>query len=193
MAMTEAIIETPARIDDALRTEREMAAEIAWGGIDLSEVRFRTVRAADFQILHSFVHGLSRDTRYKRLLSPRTPTDDELRRWSAIDPATECALVAVTGPEDQEKLIGVARFVVESPQEADFAIVLGDAWQGLGLGRELMSRLIAAARRFGLSKLSGHVLATNTGMLALARRLGFAILRLSGTVTTLRLDIQRQS
>ena len=117
------------------------------------------------------------------------PTDDELRRWSAIDPASECALVAVTGPEAQEKLVGVARFVVESPQEADFAIVLADAWQGLGLGGELMSRLIAAARQRGLRKLSGQALATNTRMVALARRLGFARLRNSGIVTTLSLDL----
>lgn len=87
----------------------------------------------------------------------------------------------------------VARFVVESQQEADFAIVVADAWQGLGLGRELMSRLVAAARRYGLRKVSGHALATNTGVLALARRFGFAALRLSGTVTTLRLDLQRTS
>lgn len=163
------------------------------GRLNLSEVRFRNIRASDFRILHDFVHGLSPETSYKRLLSPRMPTDDELRRWSAIDPATEFAVVAVTGPEDQEKLIAVARFVEESPQEADFAIVVADAWQGLGLGHELISRLIAAARRYGLRKVSGHVLATNTGMLALARRLGFVVLRLSGTVSTLRLDLQGQS
>jgi acetyltransferase len=194
MAMTEAaLVETPVRNDLAFGTARESAAAFAWKSLDLSVVRFRDIRAADFQILHDFVHGLSPDTSYKRLLSPRTPTDDELHRWSAIDPATECAVIAVTGPEDEEKLIGVARFVVESQQEADFAIVVADAWQGLGLGRELMSRLIAAARRYGLRKVSGHALATNTGVLALARRFGFAALRLSGTVTTLRLDLQRPS
>ena len=165
---------------------------MAWGGLGLSKVRFRSIRAADFGILHSFVHRLSRETGYKRLLSPRTPTDDELRRWSAIDPATECALVAVAGAECQEELIGVARFVVESPGEADFAIVLADAWQGLGLGRELMSRLIDAARLRGLHRLKGDVLATNTGMLALAKRLGFAARR-SGILSTLSLDLQRQS
>ncbi len=181
--MTEAtLIETPVRSD-----------AIAWGGLDLSEVRFRSIRASDFGILHSFVHHLSPETGYKRLLSPRMPTDDELHRWSAIDPATECALIAVTGPENQEELIGVARFVVESPAEADFAIVLADAWQGLGLGRELMSRLIDAARLYGLRKVSGHVLATNTGMLALARRMGFVVSRRSGIVSTLSLDLQRQS
>lgn len=182
MAVTEATLISTAVRSDAM----------AWGGLGLSKVRFRSIRAADFGILHSFVHRLSRETRYKRLLSPRTPTDDELRRWSDIDPATECALVAVAGAECQVELIGVARFVVESPGEADFAIVLADAWQGVGLGADLMSRLIDAARIRGLRKLSGDVLATNAGMLALARRLGFAVSR-SGIVSTLSLDLQRQS
>ena len=71
----------------------------------------------------------------------------------------------------------------------DFATVLADAWQGLGLGHELLSRLIVAARAHGLRRLSGQTLATNTGMLTLAGRLGFARLRLSGLVTTLRLDL----
>jgi acetyltransferase len=181
-------------MSEATLVESPVCSDDAWGGLDLSEtVRFRGIRAVDFQMLRSFVHGLSPETGYKRLLSPRTPTDDELRRWSAIDPATECAVVAVTGPEDQEKLIGVARFVVESPHEADFAIVMADAWQGLGLGRELMTRLVAAARRYGLRQVSGHVLAHNVGMLALARRLGFKTLRRSGIVTTLSLDLTVQT
>lgn len=102
-------------------------------------------------------------------------------------------MIAVTGPEDHEELIGVAGFVVESPGEADFAIVLADAWQGLAVGRELMSRLMDAARLYGLRKVSGHVLATNNGMVALARRLGFSVLRRSGTVSTLSMDIAKQS
>ncbi|MGJ7506051.1 N-acetyltransferase family protein [Variovorax sp. GT1P44] len=185
--MTEAaLFEAPVRSDVATAAARAASLE-------LSQVRYRSIRAADFPMLHAFVHGLSPETGYKRLLSPRMPTDDELRRWSAIDPATECAVVAVTGAQDQEKLIGVARFVVESsPHEADFAIVIADAWQRLGVGRALMERLTDAARRYGLRKLSGQVLATNVGMLTLARRTGSPTLRRSGIVTTLSLDLTVQ-
>ena len=172
-------------------TSRDNA--MRWAGLDLSEIRFRGIRASDYGILHSFVHHLSPETSYKRLLSPRMPTDEELHRWSAIDAATECAVVAVVGPEGREELIGVARFVVEPSEEADFAIVLADAWQGRGLGRELMSRLIDSARQRGLRKLRGDVLATNTGMLTLARRLGFTVLRRSGIVSTIGLNLQRPS
>jgi len=180
--MTEAtLIDTPVRSDAT-----------AGRGLGLSKLRFRRIRAGDFGILRSFVHQLSPATGYKRLLSPRMPTDEELHRWSAIDPETECAIVALAGPEDREQLVGVARFVVESPGEADFAIVLADAWQGLGLGRELMARVIDAARQYGLRRVSGEVLATNSGMLALARRFGFAVSR-SGIASTLRLDLERVS
>ena len=182
-------LEMPVRRGNAINAKSAVTAGLAWGGIDLSEVRIRNIRADDFDRLHSFVHGLSPETGYKRLLSPRMPTDDELHRWSGIDPATECAIVGVIGSEEREMLVGVARFVMESPQEADFAIVLADAWQGLGLGGELMSRLIAAARRRGLRKLTGQALATNTRMLELGGRLGFERLRNSGTVTTLNLDL----
>lgn len=182
-------VDMPARSPAFIDATGEALLDAAWKGIDISKVRFREIRADDYSMLHAFVHGLSRETAYKRLLSPRTPTDEELHRWSAIDPANEFAVIAVAGPKDREELVGVARYVIEAPLEADFAIVLADAWQGLGLGHELLSRLIVAARRRGLRRLSGQTLATNTGMLTLAGRLGFARLRLSGLVTTLRLDL----
>jgi acetyltransferase len=188
--ISEALVEMSAPRPAIFDVTGEALLNAAWKGIDISKVRFREIRADDFSILHTFVHGLSRETAYKRLLSPRMPTDEELHRWAAVDPNREFAVIAVAGPRDDEELVGVARFVIEESLEAaDFAIVLADAWQGLGLGHELLSRLISAARRRGLRRLTGETLATNTGMLTLAGRLGFARLRLSGLVTTLRLDL----
>jgi GNAT superfamily N-acetyltransferase len=51
-------------------------------------------------------------------------------------------------------LIGVARYVRESGDErsCEFAIVIADAWQGRGIGRRLMAKLIAVARGRGLAQ-----------------------------------------
>jgi acetyltransferase len=54
-------------------------------------------------------------------------------------------------------------------------VTIADAWQGRGLGTELTSRLIDHARIVGFSSMFGLVLRINTGMLALARRLGFTL------------------
>jgi acetyltransferase len=58
---------------------------------------------------------------------------------------------------------------------ADFAIVVDDAWQGLGLGGYLLAALGRAARAHGIERLDGDVLADNGPMLALARSLGCSV------------------
>jgi RimJ/RimL family protein N-acetyltransferase len=89
-------------------------------------------------------------------------------------PARECALVAMAGTEDRGDLIGGARFTIDPDTSAcEFAITIVDGWHGLGLARQLMQILIAAARADGYRTMIGYVLATNTAMRGLAHRLGF--------------------
>jgi GNAT superfamily N-acetyltransferase len=133
----------------------------------------RQIRQDDLSLLSEFVHGLSPATGYRRLLSGRTPTQEELRRWTAIDPLRECAIVALAREIGLERIVGVARYVMESPDDTDFAIVVADAWQRRGLGRELMRQLIEAARSHGIRTLSGMTLSTNHAMISLAREFGF--------------------
>jgi len=62
---------------------------------------------------------------------------------------------------------------VYDPARWDFAIVVGDAWQGQGLGETLLRSLMRAAAGHGVSALTGITLTTNMRMIALARKLGF--------------------
>jgi len=117
---------------------------------------------------------LSPTTGYKRLLSGRKLSLDEIRRFTAIDPECEYALIATITIDDEERQIGVVRYVKEAcADEAEFAIVLADDWQGRGLGTEMLASLIAAAKRHGVRRLKGTTLAENREMIALARKLGF--------------------
>jgi acetyltransferase len=56
---------------------------------------------------------------------------------------------------------------------AEFAVIVGDAWQGRGLGTALMGQLIEIAKQEGIVRLVGHVLADNYAMHALCKRCGF--------------------
>lgn len=153
-------------------------------------VLIRPIHAADFGILREFVQALSPETRYKRYLSARTPTDEEIYKWAATDQSHEYSFVAVDR-EGGQTLLGEARYVIESADEADFAITIVDRCQGQGLGRELMTRLISAARCDRLRRLTGIALSTNRAMLALAQKLGFRFSRTPGAgwETTLRLEL----
>ena len=59
--------------------------------------------------------------------------------------------------------------------EAEFAIVIADAWQGQGLGTTLLKLLVDVGRAEKLRRVSGRILAENTTMLDMSRKIGFAL------------------
>jgi acetyltransferase len=94
-----------------------------------------------------------------------------------IDFDDEVALVAEAHiDEDRTRLVADARYVRDGADRsrAEFAIAVADAWQGLGLGRLLLGRLVRHAHRRGICSIEGSVLADNEPMLALMRALGAA-------------------
>ena len=172
-----------------------------WTAPDATPVTIRAIRAADFELEKEFVVGLSSATGYQRLMSTRRPSADEIRRFTDIDYEREMALIATIAIEGhkqgheqgRERQVGVARYVKDEavPGEAEFAIVLADEWQGRGLGRKLLTSLLAAAKSQGVRRLVGTALSSNEGMLALARRTGFRLARdpASATIMNLTLDL----
>jgi GNAT superfamily N-acetyltransferase len=78
-------------------------------------------------------------------------------------------VVAVVGGE----VVGVARYdrLAADPSTAEFAVVVEDAWQGAGLGRQLLSELSELARGRGVTTLTATVQVDNDRIIALIRRL----------------------
>jgi acetyltransferase len=102
----------------------------------------------------------------------KTLSRDSLIRLCHLDYDREMALTAVTA--DGGTMLGVSRYYLRPETgEAEFALVVNDAYQRQGLGRHLLERLVAVARERGVKKLAGLVLAENAPMLALMPSLGF--------------------
>jgi acetyltransferase len=127
-------------------------------------------------------------------MSNRHLSAQEIRRFTDIDYDQHMALIATIAVDGREREIGVARYVKGegTPGEAEFAIVLADDWQQRGLGSKLLSSLLAIAKREGLRRITGIALSSNSGMLALARRMGFRLAPdpSSATITTLTLEFR---
>ena len=166
-----------------------------WHLADGTPVRIRPIHADDLPMHTAFVAGLSNETGYRRLLSPRKPQPDELWRMTHIDYDRELALIATTVVDGAEQQMGVVRYVrgdtPETAHVAEFAVVIGDAWQHRGVAMKLMRKLIDAAAEAGVKQLADIMLYDNVGMLALARKLGFKVQRDPGNpnVTRLRLAL----
>lgn len=139
-----------------------------------------TIRAlqpehADLEV--RFGLALSRETRYHRFFGGGVKlTPELLARLVNVDFARDVALIATVTFAGVETPVAVARYALAADEaSAEAALTVADAWQGCGLGRVLLDRLVDLARRNGVRRLTGEVLATNARMLALARRTGFRI------------------
>jgi RimJ/RimL family protein N-acetyltransferase len=187
--MTTTLLHTP-----AVASRPHSDTQAAWLR-DGTPVRMRPIRRSDLELERRFVTGLSPRTRYLRLLSGRQPMPGELERWVDIDPARKIAIIAVVADGDTEQQLGVARCALdeEVPTRWDFAIVIGDAWQGQGLGEPLLRHLMRRADDVGIAALSSVTLAENHRMLSLARKLGFTTRREAGDATLMRIERRLRS
>ena len=126
-----------------------------------------------------FVRNLSDEAKYFRFMNALQELSPEmLVRLTQIDYFNEMALIATHSEGGSEEQIGVARYTTNLDQEScEFALVVSDAWQGHGIGHQLMQKLIDVARDRGFERMEGQVLSNNTRMLHLMKSLNFSIQR----------------
>src|SRR3954451_11580291 len=118
----------------------------------------RPITPEDKPLLAAGLKALSRESAMKRFLSVKVSfSAAELRYLTEVDQHDHIALVAVDA-RDPQVLIAVARCVRVDEDTADMAVVVGDLWQGLGLGRQLVRLLTAAAAREGIVRFAGTML-----------------------------------
>jgi acetyltransferase len=139
------------------------------------EFRIRPIRAEDELAMVALHRNLSERSVYQRYFSVLSfnyrTAHSRLTRICCIDYDHEIALVAEL--PDSGNIVAVARFIKVGNKTAEFAIVVSDAFQRVGLGSELLRRLLDVARREGLERIHSFVLRENTGMLRLCRRFDF--------------------
>jgi acetyltransferase len=149
--------------------------ERTWLAADGTAVRIRPQRPDDLEREVRFVEGLSEQTLYLRLqYSSRNVSRQDVARLLDLDYRDRMAIAALAGTPQDESIIGVSRYArIDDTDLAECAIVVTDAWQGRGVGTELMRTLAVAARRNGIRTLVGTSLAENQRIHAWARRFGF--------------------
>jgi acetyltransferase len=150
--------------------------EHAWEPAGGPRLLIRPLRPDDLERELRFVSGLSPATRYLRLqYYASEPSPQEVERLLDVDYVDRLALAALTKTDDPD-IVGVSRYArIEHTSRAECAIVVADAWQGRGLGSELMRSLVIAAVARGLTRLEGETLAENQRIADWARRFGFAL------------------
>jgi RimJ/RimL family protein N-acetyltransferase len=132
-------------------------------------MRLRLAQAEDRHGIIEAFDGLSTETRVQRWFYPKMRlTEEEIEALVSPIDDDHGAIVAIElGPDGSEKTgIGMARFVrsTGSPDAAEIAITLVDDWQGLGIGRILLHRLLAMVSERGIPCVEGRLQAENRRM-----------------------------
>ncbi len=147
------------------------------------EVTIRPIRPADEPLMVNFHQSLSEERVYHRYFNALQVSEriahDRLLRICFNDYDREIALVAEYRPAANPKaaeILGVARLSkLRRDNNAEFALVISDAWQRLGLGEELLKRLVNVGKAEKTSRIVGHILPENHAMQHVCRKLGFAL------------------
>ena len=164
--------------------------------VDDQDLQLRPIRPEDGERLREFYAQASKaDLRLRFFQARREVPRSELARFSQIDYDREMAFVALPPPdaEGRQRIAGEVRAVCDPDNlRAEFAIQVASDWQGRGLGRLLLARLVEHLRERGTRELVGECLPENTGMAGLARAAGFSVRQREGLVE-MRLDLAQTS
>jgi len=142
---------------------------------DGRRVLLRAVRPGDAAAFRAFIGGLSAATRYRRFHGwLKDLPDSVLHRMTRPDPRRELVLLALAIGAGQQVCVGEARCAVgdEAAHVREAAVVVDDAWQGVGLGTAMLRSLATQARAHGVEQLVGDVMWGNVATIRLARRMG---------------------
>ena len=139
----------------------------------------RPVRPEDAPLFTALFKTLSPTTIYYRFFGALKELNPEmLARFTQIDYDREIALVALGEDSETENMLGVARIIGDPDgKTGEFAVLVGDAWQGKGIGSNLLEKCLSIAEKQGFKTVHGIVLKENRNMLALGKKLGFSIER----------------
>lgn len=139
---------------------------------DGTELVLRPVLPGDSERTARGPVQFSTETLYRRFMSMRAPSTALMNYLFQVDYVDHFVWVLVDGVDGP--VVADARFVrdVADPSVAEIAFLVGDAYQGRGIGNFLMDSLVIAAHVGGVQRFTARVLSDNLPMRTILDRFG---------------------
>lgn len=164
-----AMLDVPYVMAKLVRTARQrLAAFVTSIPVTMSdgtELHLRPVLPGDKERTARGPVQFSSETFYRRFQSTRSPTPSLMAYLFEVDYVDHFVWVLTDGRGIDAPVVADARFVREAtPGVAEVAFIVGDDYQGRGIGSFLMEALAVAARSEGIRRFTARVLAENVPM-----------------------------
>ncbi len=144
-----------------------------------TEAVIRPIRPEDEPLMAKFHETISERSVMLRYFYPMALSQriehERLSRISFIDYDREMALVAeIQGRHGTNEIIAAGRLIkLYGGTDAEFTVLVSDAYQGYGLGTEILRRLVEIGKQEGVTRIYGNIVGANSNMLRVTEQLGF--------------------
>jgi acetyltransferase len=144
---------------------------------DGTKVTLRPIKPEDEPMWHELLANCSQESIWMRFRYLFKQTTHEMAtRFCFIDYDREIAIVAECETKGRRSLIGVGRLVADIDHvDAEYAVLVVDAYHGLGLGSILTDYCLEICRKWGINTVVGETALDNRRMLALFQSRGFQL------------------
>jgi acetyltransferase len=147
---------------------------------DGTSATIRPIRPEDEPLIVAFHGKLSersvRSRYFQSMQLDQRTTHERLIRVCFNDYDRELALIVERDGAAGPEALAVGRLSRTPGQtDAEFAILVSDAWQHRGLGTELLRRLVSIGRREGVATITASILQDNLDMQRVCSKVGFEL------------------
>ena len=136
----------------------------------------RPIQPEDEPLWHEMLSACSLESIHMRFRGLVKHTHEMATRFCFIDYDRELAIVAEVEEDGQRKLAGVGRLVADPDHhDAEYAVLVADPWQGMGLSDVLTDYCLEIANQWGVAQVYAETTPDNSRMIAVLRAHGFEV------------------
>ncbi len=158
------------------------------------KAHIRPIKCTDESMLRDLFYHLSQSSVYFRYFSPRRSMPlSNVQDYANLSEDDGLSIVALVGPRERRRMIAEARCMY-SPGDPlpDFAIMVDENYQGLGIGKFMTRYLVDLIMEQGAPGMKADVLSSNTPMIKVFESLPYKITRtISDGVISLTFDFSK--
>lgn len=151
--------------------------EVHWKMGNGEEVLLRPIKPEDEPLWLEMFKGFSEESIRYRFFQVIKDTPHEVRvRYCNIDYDREIAIVPELTRNGKRRILGVGRLSIEPDgKSGEFAIIVTDEFQGVGLGTKIADHVLEIAYDMGVERVYSIMLSDNYRALSLMKRMGFEL------------------
>jgi acyl-CoA hydrolase/RimJ/RimL family protein N-acetyltransferase len=135
-------------------------------------IEFRPLLASDEFAFRNFFYSLQAQSVYHRFFYHKQLFSHKAmqEQWASVDYRKNMSLIGLTSVSGHQEIMAIASYAQSEDGRAEVAFVVGDGFQGMGIGSRMVEILEGIARKNDYKGFTAYVLRENRSMIHIFRK-----------------------